>query len=99
MSSLLHLDNGPAYNALSIPQFDEKNITILEQDSCLHPVTFFPPSSRGSSRTRLQGLEAIKRGVTKELRGIQKIPSSTPQKHDREGWKSELGWDFEEEAM
>ena len=54
-SWLLHHDNAPVHNALSIRQFlGEKNIAVLEQPPYspdLAPCDFFfSPSSRGSSR-------------------------------------------------
>ena len=51
---LLHHDNAPAHNALSIRQFlAEKKITMLEQPPCspdLAPCDLFSINSRGSSK-------------------------------------------------
>ena len=54
-SWLLHHDNAPAHNALSIRQFlAEKNIAVLEQPPYSPDLAlcdfFFSPSSKGSSR-------------------------------------------------
>ena len=75
-SWLLHHDNAPAHNALSILQFlAEKNIAVLEQPPYspdLAPCDFFLfPKLKGIIKgTRFEGVEAIKRAVTTELRGI-----------------------------
>lgn len=73
---LLHHDNAPASNALSIRQFlDKKDITLLEQ----HPYSLdldpcdsflFLKPMEVSKGTRLENVEAIKRIVTTELRNI-----------------------------
>ena len=72
-SWLLHHDNAPAHNALSIRQFlAEKNIAVLEKPPYspdLAPCDFFLfPKLKGIIKS--EGVEAIKRAVTKELRGI-----------------------------
>ena len=75
-SGLLHHDNAPAHNTLSIRQFlAEKNITVLEQPPYsldLAPCDFFLfPKLKGIIKgTHFEGVEAIKRAVTMELRGI-----------------------------
>ena len=75
-SWLLHHDTAPAHNALSIRQFlAEKNIAVLEQPHYLPdlaPCDFFLfPKLKGIIKgTRFEGVEAIKRAVTTELRGI-----------------------------
>ena len=73
---LFHHNNAPAHNALSIRQFlAEKNITVLEQPPYspdLAPCDFFLfPKLKGVIKgTRFEDVEAIKRAVTTELRGI-----------------------------
>ena len=75
-SWLLHHDNAPAHNALSIRQFlAEKNITVLEQPPYspdLAPCGFFLfPRLKGIIKgIHFESVEAIKRAVTTELRGI-----------------------------
>ena len=82
-SWLLHHANAPAHKALSIRQFlAEKNITVLEQPPYspdLAPCDFFLfPKLKGVIKgTRFEGVEAIKRAVTTQLRGTQKNPSSS----------------------
>ena len=66
-SWLLHHNNAPAYNALSIQQFlTKKNITVLEQSPYspdLAPCDFFIfPKLKGIIKgTRFEGMEVIKR--------------------------------------
>jgi len=75
-SWLLHHDNAPAHNALSVRQFlAEKNITVLEQPPYspdLAPCDFFLfPKLKGVIKgTRFADVDAIKRAVTVELRRI-----------------------------
>ena len=75
-SWLLHHDNAPAHNALSIRQFlAENNIAVLEQPPYspdLAPCDFFLfPKLKGViNRTRFQDSKAITTAVTKELRAI-----------------------------
>ena len=76
-SWLLHHDNAPAHNALSIRQFlAEKNMAVLEQPPYspdLAPCDFFlfpTKLKRIIKGTRFEGVEAIKRAVTTELRGV-----------------------------
>ena len=75
-SRLLHHHNAPAHNALSIRQFlAEKNIAVLEKPPYspdLAPCDFFLfPKLKGIIKgTRFEGVEAIKRAVTTELKGI-----------------------------
>ena len=82
-SWLLHHDNAPAHNALSIRQFlAKKNIAVLEQPPCspgLAPCDSFRfPKLKGIIKgTRFEGVEAIKRAVTTELRGTQRNHSSS----------------------
>ena len=74
-SWLLHHDTAPAHNALSIRQFlAEKNIAVLEQPPYspdLAPCAFFlfPKLKEIIKGTCFEGVEAIKRAVTMELRG------------------------------
>ena len=73
---LLHHDNAPAHNTLSIWQFlAENNITILEQPPYspdLTPCDFFLfPKLKGVSKgTHFQDSIAITTAVTKELLAI-----------------------------
>ena len=66
-SWLLHHDNAPAHNALSIRQFlAEKNITVLEQPPCSPDlalcVLFLFHKLKGIIKvTHFEGMEAIKR--------------------------------------
>ena len=75
-SWLLHHDNAPAHNALSIQQFfAENNIAVLEQPPYLPdlaPCDFFLfPKLKGVIKgTRFQDSKAITTAVTKELRAI-----------------------------
>ena len=75
-SWLLHHDNAPAHNALSIRQFlAENNIAVLEQPPYspdLAPCDFFLfPKLKGVIKgTRFQDSKAITTAVTKELRTI-----------------------------
>ena len=75
-SWLLHHDNAPAHNALSIRQFlAENNIAVLEQPPYspdLAPYDFFLfPKLKGVIKgTRFQDSKAITTAVTKELRAI-----------------------------
>ena len=75
-SWLLHHDNAPAHNALSIRQFlAENNIAVLEQPPYspdLAPCDFFLFSKlKGVIKgTRFQDSKAITTAVTKELRAI-----------------------------
>src|SRR5580692_1661011 len=75
-SWLLHHDNAPAHNALSVRQFlVDKNITVLEQPPYspdLAPCDFFLfPKLKGVIKgTRFPDVDAIKRAVTTELRRI-----------------------------
>ena len=75
-SWLLHHDNAPAHNALSIRQFlAEKNIAVLEQppyspDLALCDLFLFPKLKGIIKGTRFEGVEATKRAVTTELSGI-----------------------------
>ena len=75
-SWLLHHDNASRHNALSIRQFlAEKNIAVLEQPPYspdLAPCDFFLfPKLKGIIKgIHFEGVEAIKRAVTTELRGI-----------------------------
>ena len=75
-SWLLHDDNAPAYNALSIRQFlAENDLAVLEQPPYspdLAPCDFFLfPKLKGVIKgTRFQDSKAITTAVTKELRAI-----------------------------
>ena len=75
-SWLLHHDNAPAHNALSIQQFlAKKNIAVLEQppyspDLTPHNFFLFPKLKGIIKGTRFEGMEAIKRAVMTELRGV-----------------------------
>ena len=75
-SWLLHHDNAPAHNALSIRQFlAENNSAVLEQPPYspdLAPCDFFLfPKLKGVIKgTRFQDSKAITTAVTKELRAI-----------------------------
>ena len=75
-SWLLHHHNASRHNSLSIRQFlAEKNIAVLEQplySPDLAPCDFFLfPKLKGIIKgTHFEGVEAIKRAVTTELRGI-----------------------------
>ena len=75
-SWLLHHDNAPAHNALSIRQFlAENNIAVLEQPPYLPdlaPCDFFLfPKLKGVIKeTRFQDSKAITTAVTKELQVI-----------------------------
>ena len=75
-SWLLHHDNAPAHNALSIRQFlAENNIAVLEQPPYLPdlaPCDFFLfPKLKGVIKgTRFQDSKAITTAITKELRAI-----------------------------
>ena len=75
-SWLLNHNNAPAHNALSIRQFlAEKNIAILEQplyspDLALCDFFLFPKLKGIIKGTCFEGMEAIKRAVMMELRGI-----------------------------
>ena len=77
-SWLLHHDNAPVHNALSIREFLAKNnIAVLEQPPYspdLAPCDFFLlPKLKGVMKgTRFPDVQAIKRAVTKELRAIPK---------------------------
>ena len=77
-SWLLHHDNAPVHNALSIRDFLAKNnIAVLEQPPYspdLAPCDFFLfPKLKGIMKgMRFQDIQAIKRAVTKELRAILK---------------------------
>jgi len=68
-SWLLHHDNAPAHNALSIRQFlAEKNIAVLEQPPYspdLAPCNFvlFPKLDGIIKGTHFEGVEAIKEAV------------------------------------
>ena len=91
-SWLLHHDNAPAHNALSIQQFlAENNITVLEQPPYspdLAPCNFFLfPKLKGVIKgTRFQDSKAITTAVTKELRAI---PMESFQKCI-EAWRQRL---------
>ena len=73
---VLHHDNAPAHSALSIRQFlVGRNVPTLEQPPYspdLAPCDFFlfPKLKRVIKGTRFPDVEAIKRAVTTELRGI-----------------------------
>ena len=75
-SWLLHHDNAPAHNALSIRQFlAENNIAVLEQppyspDLALCDFFLFPKLKGVIKGTRFQDSKAITTAVTKELRAI-----------------------------
>ena len=74
-SLLLHHDNAPAHNALSIQFLAGNNIALLEQPPYspdLAPCNFFLfPKLKGVIRgTRFQDSKTIKTAVTKELRAI-----------------------------
>ena len=75
-SWLLQHDSAPAHNALSIRQFlAEKKIAVLEQPPYspdLAPCDFFLfPKLKGIIKgIHFESVEAIKRAVTTELRGI-----------------------------
>ena len=77
-SWLLHHDNAPVHNALSIREFLAKNsIAVLEQPPSspdLAPCDcFLFPKFKGVMKgTRFPDVQAIKRAVTKELRAIPK---------------------------
>ena len=92
-SWLLHHDNAPAHNALSIRQFlTENNIAVLEQPPYspdLAPCDFFLfPKLKGVIKgTRFQDSKAITTAVTKELRAI---PMESFQKCIREAWQQRL---------
>ncbi|XP_060761402.1 protein unc-13 homolog A [Neoarius graeffei] len=81
-SWLLHYDNAPAHNALSIRQFlAEKNIAVLEQPPYspdLVPCDFFLfPKLKGVIKgPNFPDMETIKRAVTMEL---QRIPGESFQ--------------------
>ena len=91
-SWLLHHDNAPAHNALSIRQFlAENNIAVLEQPPYLPdlaPCDFFLfPKLKGVIKgTRFQDSKAITTAVTKEL---QAIPMKSFQKCI-EAWQQRL---------
>ena len=91
-SWLLHHDNAPAHNALSIRQFlAENNIAVLEQPPYspdLAPCDFFLfPKLKGVIKgTRFQDSKAITTAVTKELRAI---PMESFQKCI-EAWRQRL---------
>ena len=91
-SWLLHHDNAPAHNALSIRQFlAENNIAVLEQPPYspdLAPCDFFLfPKLKGVIKgTRFQDSKAIITAVTKELRAI---PMESFQKCI-EAWRQRL---------
>ena len=91
-SWLLHHDNAPAHNALSIRQFlAENNIAVLEQPPYLPdlaPCDFFLfPKLKGVIKgTRFQDSKAITTAVTKELRAI---PMESFQKCI-EAWRQRL---------
>ena len=73
---LHHHDNAPAHNTLSIQQLlAEKNIAVLEQppyspDLAPCDCFLFPELNGIIKGTRFEGVEAVKRAVTTELRGI-----------------------------
>lgn len=75
-SWLLHHDNAPAHNALSIREFlAKKNIAVLEQPPYspdLAPCDFFlfPKLKEVMKGTRFDDAEDIKKAVTTELRSI-----------------------------
>ena len=75
-SWLLHHDNAPAHNALSIRQFlAENNIAVLEQPPYLPDLTpcdfFLFPKLKGVIKgTRFQDSKAITTAIMKELRAI-----------------------------
>ena len=91
-SWLLHHDNAPAHNALSIQQFlAENNIAVLEQPPYspdLAPCDFFlfPKLKRVIKGTRFQDSKAITTAVTKKLRAI---PMESFQKCI-EAWRQRL---------
>ena len=91
-SWLLHHDNAPVHNALSIQQFlAENNIAVLEQPPYLPdlaPCDFFLfPKLKGVIKgTRFQDSKAITTVVTKELRAI---PMESFQKCI-EAWRQRL---------
>ena len=75
-SWVLHHDSAPTHNALSIQQFlAEKNIAVLEEppySPSLAPCDFFLFTRlKGINKgTRFESVEAIKRAVTTDLKGI-----------------------------
>lgn len=77
-SWLLHHDNAPAHNALSIRQFlAERNIAVLDQPPYspdLAPCDFFlfPKLKEVIKGTHFSDVETIKMAVTTELRNIPK---------------------------
>ena len=77
-SWLLHHNNAPVHNALSIREFLAKNnIAVLEQPPYspdLVPCDFFlfPKPKEVMKETRFPDVQAIKRAVTKELQAIPK---------------------------
>ena len=77
-SWLLHHDNAPVHNALSMREFLAKNnIAVLEQPPYspdLAPSDFFLfPKLKGVIKgSRFSDVQSIKRAVTKELRAIPK---------------------------
>ena len=77
-SWLLHHNNAPVHNALSIREFLAKNnIAVLEQPPYspdLAPCDFFlfPKPKKVMKETRFPDVQAIKRAVTKELQAIPK---------------------------
>ena len=91
-SWLLHEDNAPAHNALSIRQFlAQKQIAVLEQPPYspdLAPCDFFLfPKLKGVIKgTHFSDVEAIKTAVTAELR---RIPAESFQKC-MEAWKRRI---------
>ena len=90
-SWLLHHDNAPAHNALSIRQFlAENNIAVLEQlpySPDRAPCFFLFPKLKGVIKgTRFQDSKAITTAVTKELRAI---PMESFQKCI-EAWRQRL---------
>ena len=73
---MLHHDNAPAHNALSIRQFlAEKNVAVLDQPPYspdLAPCDFFlfPKLKEVIKGTHFSDVETIKTAVTTELRRI-----------------------------
>ena len=95
-SWLLHRDNTPVHNALSIREFLAKNnIAVLEQPPYspdLAPCDFFLfLKLKGVMKgTSFPDVQAIERAVTKEFRAIPKNPSRSAWRHGRGEWKSVL---------
>ena len=92
-SWLLHHDNAPAHNALSIRQFlAEKNISVLEQpryspDLALCDSFLFPKLKGVIKGTRFEDVDDIKMAVTTDLR---RIPEESFQEC-MAAWQRRLG--------